>query len=99
VLAERFPVRGDEGRAGEEAEVHRIEIVAEAREGDFRRADGAARRVVPLEDADLPAAARQVDRGGKAVVAGADDDRVVVQAQSSHAKRGRGTAEGGGGGA
>ena len=73
-----FAVLRQEGRAGEEAEIHRIEIVAEAGERDLLGAHRAARRLAPLEHADRPAAAREVHRGGEAVVPGADDDRIEV---------------------
>ena len=73
-----FAVLRQEGRAGEEAEIHGIEVVAEAGERDLLGAHRAARRVVPLEHADRPAAACEVHGGGEAVVAGADDDRIEV---------------------
>ena len=85
VCPEPFAMLRQEGRAGEEAEIHRIEVVPEAWEGDFLRPHRAAGRLAPLEHADRPAAARQMDRRGKAVMAGADDDGIELHVRAPQA--------------
>src|SRR4051794_31795069 len=76
VLAQPLAMLGEKRRAGEQAEVHSIEVVAEARKRHLGRADSAASSVIPLENSDRPAATREVYRCGKPVMACADDDRI-----------------------
>ena len=70
-----FPV---EGGAGEQAEIHRAEIVTEAGKREFARLDGAADRRVALENADFPAFQRQMRGAGQTVVARPDKDGVEL---------------------
>ena len=65
-----------EGRAGERAQVGGIEVVAEPRKRNFRRAHRAAGLGMRFEDQHLPAGARKQDPGSEAVVPGPDDNRV-----------------------
>ena len=74
---QRRAIGGDERRAGEQAEVHREEIVPEARQRRLARLHRAAGDAVALEHADLPAFGGQMNRGGQSVVPRPDDDRVV----------------------
>ncbi len=69
-------IGGEEWRPCKQREVHRAEVVAEAGQGDFARLDRAARLARLLDHSDRPAAAQEVDRRGKAVMSGADDDGV-----------------------
>ena len=68
-----FPV---EGGAREEAEIHRAEIVPEARQGHLARLHGAAADAISLENRCFPAFQRQMRSAGQTVVAGTDKDGV-----------------------
>ena len=70
-------VRGKKRRAGKQAQIHRVEVVAKARPGDFRGLDRAAGHVGALDDQHLPAFGGEMQRGRQAVDAGADHDCVV----------------------
>ena len=62
VARQRRAIGGDEGRAGEQAEVHREQIVPKARQRRLARLHRAARDGVALENADLPALRGEMDR-------------------------------------
>ena len=64
-----FPVKG---RAGEQAQIHRAEIVAEAGEGEFAGLDGAADRRIAFENPYFPAFERQMRGACQTVVARPD---------------------------
>ena len=70
-------VGGKERRAGKQAQIHRIEVVAKAGPRDFAGLDRAAGNFRALDDGDLPALGGKMQRGGEPVDAGADHDRIV----------------------
>ena len=82
-LDEAILVGGEERRAGEQAQIHGIEIVPEPGQRHLGGLDGAARRRRALEHRHLPALGGEMDGGGQAVDAGTDDDRVVAHAALS----------------
>ena len=67
-----------EGGAGEQAQIHRAEIVAEAGKRELARLDRAADRRISLENRDFPALQRQMRCAGQAVVARPDKDGVEI---------------------
>ena len=67
---------GEKWRSRKQGEVHRAEVVAEARQGDFAGLDRAARLARLLDHRDRPAAVQEVDRGGEAVMSRAYDNCV-----------------------
>jgi hypothetical protein len=76
-LQQPILVGGKKRRAGEQAEIHRVEVVAEARQRDLGGFDRAACDHRALKDRDLPALGGEMHGGGKPVDPRADDDRVV----------------------
>ena len=64
---EAILVRGEKRRAGEQAEIHGVKVVAKAGQGDFGSLDRAASHIGVLADRDFPAFTREMKRGGKAV--------------------------------
>ncbi len=52
-------VRGEKRRAGEHAQIHRVEVVTKTGPGDFAGLDRAAGRIGALDHCDLPALDRQ----------------------------------------
>ena len=82
VSAERLAVLGMEGRAGEEAEVHRIEVVTEAGEGDLGGLHRSASNAVALEHADRPAATGEVHGGRERIMPRANENGVELHGPS-----------------
>ena len=77
VGGEAILVGGKERRAGKQAQIHRIEVVAKAGQRDFAGLDRAAGNIRALDDGDLPALGGKMQRGGEPVDSGADHDRIV----------------------
>ena len=74
---ERILVGGEKTRAREHGKVHRAEIVPEAGKRQIARLDGAAWLVLRFDDGDALSPGRQMHARREAIVAGADDDRVI----------------------
>ena len=73
-------VRGEKRRAGEQAQIHRIKVVAKARPGHFRGLDRAAGNLSALDHHHLPTLGGEMHGGSEAVHAGADHNCVVGHA-------------------
>ena len=71
-------MRAHERGACEQTEIHGEEIVTEARQCHFARLHRAARHLVALEDADLPALLGQMNSTGQTIMAAPHDDGIIV---------------------
>ena len=77
VRHERILVGGEKTRAREHRKVHRAEIVPEAGKRQLARLDRAAGLVLRFDDGDALSPGRQMHARRQAIMAGADDDRVI----------------------
>ena len=77
VRQERILVGGEKTRAREHGKVHRAEIVPEAGKRQIARLDRAAWLVLRFDDGDALSLGRQMHASRQAIMAGADDHRIV----------------------
>jgi hypothetical protein len=75
-------MRSKERRAGEQAEIHCVEVVAKARQRDLRGLDRAAGDRGAFDDRNLPALGGEMHGSRKSVDPRADDHRVVPHART-----------------